>query len=220
MQDIITYVLPDKNIIIHKIVKTKIAKRCINSFVVTIFSFIIKTLLYSLFSFLILFDNMYIDFFTQCTISIILCSYDKKIQIIADYFDGDFYKITRFLVNNYSNENYRKWKNYLISFVLVILYFYFYFFEINSFLIRIYILQYALCYIFMEIKDNKKNIVSFFIKEQKSSEYIMVNKKKVLPNIPSEIDIVDKKKIFPNIPSEFDIVDNVKKSNSFEILDS
>jgi hypothetical protein len=213
MQDIVYYFLPDKNKIIHKIAKTKMAKRCINSFVVMIFSFTIKSILYSLFSFIILFDNLYIDFFTQCGISIVLCNYNEKIQYIADYFEEDFYKLTRFIVNNYSDENYKKWKNYLIGLLLIISYLYFYFFEINSFIIRIYILQYAMCYIFIEVKENKNifNIDNYLQKKYfildksiKKTDYIMIHKKK-MPQ---------------SISSEFDIVENIKKSNSFEILDS
>lgn len=211
MQDIMYNFLPDKNRIIHKIAKTKFAKKCINSFVVMIFTFIIKSILYSLLSFIILFDNLYIDFFTQCGISIALCNYNEKIQYFADYFEDDFYKLTRFLINNYSDENYKKWKNYFIGLSLIVLYLYFYFFEINSFIIRIYILQYAMCYIFIEIKENKNILKSFFEqkyyildKSIKGTNYVMINKKKKLQSVSSE----------------FDIVENIKKSNSFEILDS
>jgi hypothetical protein len=65
----------------------------------------------------------------------------------------------------------------------------------------------------MEIKDNKKIRLPSFFKKQKY--YILDKSIKGTDYI-----IVDKKKMLPNIPSEFDIVENIKKSNSFEILDS
>lgn len=214
MQNIILNFFPEKNKIIHKILKTKMSKRFINSFVVMILSFIFKSLLYSLLSFIILFDNLYIDFFTQCAISILLCSYEDKIQNIINYFYDDLYKITRFIINGYSDENYKKWKNYIIGIILGLLYFYFYLFEINSFIIRIYIMQYAFCYIFMEIKENKNEIIMKLKREKcfildksiRGTDYILVEKKKLPPNISSEFDLIT------------DV--NIKKNKSFEVLDN
>lgn len=214
MQDIILNLFPDRNKVIHKILKTKMSKRFINSFVVLLFSFIFKTLLYSLLSFIILFDNLYIDFFTQCAISIILCSYEEKIQYFVNYFYDDLYRITRFIINGYSDENYKKWKKYIIGLLLGLSYYYFYLFEINSFIIRIYIMQYAFCYIFMEIRENKNEIIMKIKREKcfildksiKETDYVLVEKRKIPPSISSEFDLI------PDI--------TIKKSNSFEVLDN
>lgn len=144
-------ILPNSNKVIYKLARTRYAKRAINSLFILTISSILRTVLYSLCAFFIVCDNILIDFTTQCIISITLCSYNRYIQYCIEFFYDDLYKVTRHVINNYSNENYHKWRNYITVITIITTYIYFYFIELNSYLIRIYILQYAVCYICLDI---------------------------------------------------------------------
>jgi hypothetical protein len=211
-------VIPDTNQLIHQLIKTRYAKRAINSFFVLILSFVIRTILYSILSLIIMFDNIYIDFTTQCVISIMLCTTNNYIQGFTEHFSDDLYKITRYIINNYSEENYRRWKNYITFSSLFSMFVYFCFVEINSFIIRIYIMQYAVCFFFFEIKENKRHYMRkiLSIKKEKKIYYITDND---VPN--TDFIIIDKKPIPQNASSEFDLVkrDELKKCQSeFELI--
>ncbi len=157
--DMYNLFLPDSNQMIYKLARTRIFKRSVNSLFVLIISLIIRSLLYTYFSIIIMFNNETLDFFTQCGISIMLCLNNNYIQGFVDRFSDDLYLIPRYIINNFSEENYRKWKLYSTFIVLGLLYVYFLFFEISSYLMRIYILQYALCFIFMDVAEKEDHYV-------------------------------------------------------------
>lgn len=224
-------VIPDQNQLIYQLIKTRYAKRAINSFIVLLLSFFIRVILYAILSFIILFDNLYIDFFTQCGISIALLMVNNYIQNFTEHFSDDLYKITRHLINNYSEENFRKWKNYVVGTLLSASFLYFYLVDINSQVIRIYILQYTFCFFFFDIKDNKYNIIrNKLIGEEKNkenkiylagrnvenSDFIIIEKKMLSENAPIEINDEtnndNKKKLkyeIKNNFNDFDIIEHI-----------
>lgn len=166
------YIFPQKREIVYKIIKTTYVKKILNSFVIFFISLIAKSTIYSLLSIIICFNNLFVDFFIQIFISLILCNYENSIYDKVYYYEEDIYRLTKYFVNNYSDENYKMWKNMFLFPTLFISYFYLYYVEINSFLLRIYILQYLFCYIIIELKN--KNIV-----------------KKVFPKNRSEFDMIE-----------------------------
>lgn len=223
-------VILDTNDIIYRIIKTSYVKRGINTVIMILISFILRTIIYSVFSFIFFFNNMYVDFVIQCMLSIILLIESNKFDTITNYFYDDTYKITKYFINNYTLDNYRKWKNYTTFFILLLCFLYFSLFEINSQIIRIYILQYALCYLFMDIKNNEKHIIrkkmQFY--NGKINNNVKINNdfkmnnniKKNNNNIKMNNDI----KMPKNISSEFDLIKDIKdikiqKNSSFEIID-
>jgi hypothetical protein len=225
IQNIFGVVLPDTNQLVYQIIKTRAAKRTINSAFIMILSFLIRTVLYSILSLIIMFDNIYVDFFTQCAISILLCSYSYYIQAFTERFDDDIYMITRNIINNFTVEKYKKWQKYVTITALTLSFVYFWFIEITSAMIRIYILQYAVCFFFFDVKENKDHYVRKILYSEKKEKNINKNKERVIitdKNIPNtEYVLVEKKKLQPSISSEFDLIksDELKKCKSeFELI--
>lgn len=182
------YFLPDKGLIIYKIFKTTMIKKMINTVFIQFISIILRQILYSLFSIIFIFNNVYIDFIFQCIISILLCLNNTYILTVTNYFYDDFYKITKYIVNNYSLYNYRKWKNILMGILLGISYITCIFVDVNSILLQKYILQYGLCYLFLDIIENKDNIVNIYYYKyiSKPEEYEKIN----IPSTKSELDFI------------------------------
>jgi hypothetical protein len=226
-QNMFGTVLPDTNQLIYQLIKTRAAKRTINSAFIMILSFLIRTILYSILALIIMFDNAYIDFFTQCAISILLCTYSYYIQAFTERFDDDFYIITRNVINNFSIEKYKKWQKYITIFILASSFIYFWFIEITSAMIRIYIMQYAVCFFFFDVKENKDHYVRKIIyseKKEKNKEKGK-NKEKIIitdTNIPNtDYVLIEKKKLSLSISSDFDLIkkDDLKKCQSeFELI--
>ncbi|ATZ80798.1 hypothetical protein BMW23_0752 [Bodo saltans virus] len=228
LEQISSYIFPDKNDIIFNICKTTKVKKILNSLLIIIIAIILRLLLYSIlsFAFTFVFNNDYIDFCVQCLLSIILCIYNPIIQDKLEYFEPQFYKLTRYVVNNYSNDKFKKWKTYAIFTSLFIGYMYFTFVDITSALIRLYLIQYAICYLFLEIYNNyhglkNMNIEIPYIRKKNiiNDDDIIIDKSMYEPGIDGFVDInvikidkgknIDNKKniLYTSISDEYIIVD-------------
>jgi len=233
LDTISNWLVPDQNQIIYKIIKTRYAKKTINSIFIILLGFLLRSIVYSLFAFIIFFDNDYVDFFVQCGISIFLCLKNKYIQNGIEYFEDDLYKTTRYIINNYSEEKFKKWKNIGVVSTLGILFFYFYLVEINSYIIRYYILQYAFCFFFVDISENEDHVCRKYLNKfvtQREKFIITTEDDRTTPL--KDFVVIDKVRISPlkakmvKIGSEFDLVedDEVKKilkrnNSSFEVVE-
>src|SRR5665647_66379 len=147
-------VIPDANNLLYRLCKTTYVKKTFNSGLIIILAFVFRTLIYAILSLIMVFNNVYIDFIVQCSLSIYLCTKNSGIQLIIEYFEPQLYAMTRYAINNYSNDNYNKWKNVSIFSTLILCYIYFMFVEINSALIRLYLLEYMVCYTYLDIYEN------------------------------------------------------------------
>lgn len=227
-------VIPERNDLIYRLVKTRLAKRFINTFIVIILSLLLRLLLYAVISFYIVFNNSYIDFFTQSGISILLYMVNNYIQKFTEHFSDDLYQMTRYLINNYSEENFIRWKNYTVASLLIAAFAYFWLVDINSQIILIYILQYAFCFFVFDVKDNENNLVRKMItynKDKDKEKEIEKTKEKVYlvnrddPN--TDFVIVDKTKTLPkdilnakNVNNQKNVKNEIKKSYSgFDIIE-
>jgi len=210
----------DQNNIAYEIVKMKYIKRIVNTSLICLIAIIIRIILYSILSLLITFGNIYIDFTMQIIISIFLCLKTKFIHDIVNIFNNDFYKCTKYIINNYSEQNYRYWKNYVIFCVLMLLYIYFSIVEITSNIIRIYIVQYMICYTYIDISENENHYLRNKLRELKytkpqnkvivvdrimsNNEFISIDKIDTL--LEKEFVLINDNHI-PRIKSEYDLID-------------
>jgi len=101
------------------------------------------------------FNNIYIDFWVQIFISVILVLKSGWIYQIVEKFDKEVYSLTRYIINNFTEDNYRRWKRNITFVICSYLLIYLSFVEINSNILRIYILQYMICYMMIEVIERK-----------------------------------------------------------------
>jgi hypothetical protein len=241
-------IVPDANNILYRICKTTYAKKIFNSIFIIFLSFILRTSLYTILSFIIVFNNIYIDFLIQCILSIYLCTKNQNLQIMVEYFEPQLYEITKYIVNNYSNDKYMKWKNIIVISTLFMCYVYFYLVEINSSLIRFYLLEYLVCYIYLDVYENtgssirkgivnyietqektnsliKKTFVFDFIKKainyEKDDDCVIIDKSIYENDITGFVDInkIDRK-IPYTVSLEFEKIIHVSMSEDFVTIDS
>jgi hypothetical protein len=215
LKSMINMVIPETNDILHRVVKTTYAKKAINSLLIILLTILFRSMIYFLISLMIIINNEYINFFTQCIISIILCMNNNYIQYAINKYDDDLYKITKYTINNWSEENYRKWRNYITFSILFLGFIYFSCVEINSNIIRIYILQYSLCHICIDVTENPNHTIRRIFSLKKKEKFYITEK-----NIPhTDCVLIDKRKIPPSISSEFDIVKENEDGTEFEVIE-
>ena len=141
--------------ILRSIVKTTYAKKSISSILLMLLTVIARLHIDAICGAIFNFNNIYIDFWVQIFISIILVIKSGWIYQMVEKFDREVYSLTRYLINNYSEDNYRRWKRNITFLVCIYLSIYFSVVEITSYVLRIYILQYVICYIIIEIIERK-----------------------------------------------------------------
>ena len=191
---------------IKKFMKTKFMKKKMNSVLIKIVSFIIRLHINSLLCYLINFDMFYLDFTIQIFISILTTVSDSLCFNILYLYNKKFYEITKYFINNYTEENIERWvRNIVLGinfyFMLIL-----YFVNINSKLLIIYSIQYLICFF----------LIDYFEKEKYISIYNFYNKLKIklrTKNINVEkidegyLNVIKEKVIKKNIEDDYEIID-------------
>jgi hypothetical protein len=208
--------IPDTSGLLYRLCKTTYAKKTVNSIFIVVLACLFRLMLYTLLSFIFIFDNVYVDFFVQCALSIYLCTKHDDIKLTIEYFEPQLYNVTKYIINNYSAEEFDKWKNITVLSSLMLCYSYFLLVEVNSSLIRFYLLEYIVCYAYLDMYENPKSTIRNFILNKlnnavDSQEFEKIDK------IPSDdflfvdlpVNKKNKKIKYKNhkIDSDYDIID-------------
>ncbi len=94
--------------------------------------------------------NPYADFFIQIVISIIIALCNNYIYNFTERYTREFTSITTYLINNYSIDNYYRWKRLIMlsacaySCLLLLLV------HLTNWILFVYIIQYACCFLIVE----------------------------------------------------------------------
>ena len=190
--------------LLKSIIATRYAKGKLTVLLMVIVTAILKLHLTSIVT-ILLSTNIYVDFFTQIIVSIIAVFQTNRIYKFVELYRPRFYAITRYIINNYTPERYRKWKRNVtlcICFYIILL---FSLFEITSKLVIMYTIQYMICYGIVDVIEQRKiekliknykdrpkrviyaefNVIDEFYKEPKEMKEInfFANKKETYTNI-------------------------------------
>ena len=141
--------------IIRSLVVTTFVKKKFNILFMMLNTIIIRTVI-SFILCCIFTYNLYIDFFLHSIISIIVVLNSHFIYDILKAREEKFYKITKYVVNNYTIENYRRWKRNIMLSISSILIVILLFSEITSNLLIYYIIQNLFTYGIIDIIEHKK----------------------------------------------------------------
>jgi len=135
--------------IFQQLLMTKFVQQKLTIILMSIFVNIIQMHLVTIVC-LILTFNPIVDFVLHTAISIIFTLNISFIYNITERYKVEFHNITQYLIANYSFENYRYWKRIIVcticAYACVILYKT----AITSWLLFIYIIQYAICFIVVD----------------------------------------------------------------------
>jgi hypothetical protein len=148
--------------ILRSLVKTTFAKKKLNILSLMIVTIIVRLHVDTLLGMILSTGNFYLDFWIQIFISVGLVIKCGWIYQIVERFDRDIYSVTRYLVNNYSDDNYRKWKRYVTFTICLYLIAYFSRVEVKSQVIKVHIIQYLICYVMIEVIERRYQMYGRF----------------------------------------------------------
>lgn len=97
-----------------------------------------------------------VDFILQIIISATLVLKSGWIYKIVEKYEHEAYRLSRHLINNYSVDNYRKWKRGVTLTICVYIIIYLSFTEVTSQMLIKQVIQYIICYFIVDFIENKK----------------------------------------------------------------
>lgn len=98
----------------------------------------------------------YVDFFTQIAVSTGMSLNMHYIYDITGRYEEEFHRLTQYIINNYSLENYMYWKKICVFTGSIYLAFVLLFVEVNNRLLAIYLAQYLISYLIIEQFENRR----------------------------------------------------------------
>jgi hypothetical protein len=191
-----------KKNIINKLIVSRFFKNKINLLLINFVSFIIRLHINSIMCYLLCPDINTKDFILQIIVSISTTLSGDFILYILNKCEDDFYKITRYFLNNYSEENLDKWKKILVVGVNIYLIGSLLFVSINSYLLIYYSVQFLVCFFILDSLKKKKwkyfqNIYNDYLNKPE-----IIQKYETLQIIDNHFDIELKKTGIPSLKIE------------------
>jgi len=141
--------------IFQQLITSDFIQRKLTSILVALVANIISLHVSSLLCLVLTTRMFYIDFIVQIVISIVISINVDFIYKIVIKWEEELHRITKYFIKNYTFENYKRWKRYIIitgcGYLCIIVYFA----ELSKPLIYTYILQYIICFIIIEQIETK-----------------------------------------------------------------
>lgn len=188
--------------IIKSLVVTTYVKKKFNILFMMLLTIILRNILCCLLCVIFTY-NLYVDFFLHSVISIVLILQSHIIYEVIKSKKTFFYKITKYAINNYTIDNYRRWKRNILLTLSAIGIVMLLFIELNSYLLIYYIFQNLFIYgivdviehdkigkLLKEMKDKPRN--KQFAKLQILEDYYIINDAEQL-NLIDETEIIHEK---------------------------
>ncbi len=143
--------------IIWSLLRTSFSKTTFCYILISINAVILRIHIDTIISYILKTQYEYINIITRMIVSSMLIIYSKIIFDIVNRYQPEFYKLIRFLINNYTEDNFKKWKLQLNIGICCYIYILTYIIELSSVNIRQMIIEYMLCYFLVEQYDKYIN---------------------------------------------------------------
>ena len=134
--------------LIGQLIVSRFFKNKINFVFINVVSLIIKLHLNSILCFIFCPDISFKDFWLQILVSIFVTFSGDYVLFHLNKYDDDFYKVTRYFLNNLTEDNFDKWKKLLVLGLNVYVIMILLFVSITSYLIIYYCVQYLVSSLF------------------------------------------------------------------------
>jgi hypothetical protein len=147
------------------------------TFIATIIRFHIISIICAIFTF-----NIYIDFFLHILLSILIIINSDIIYNILSKYQLEFYTFTKYYINNFNFENFKKWKKNIILASSIYIILILTQIEITSNLLIIYLIENLIIFLIVEKLENNyiKNIIKNY--KEKPKPIIFHNKVEIVEN--------------------------------------
>lgn len=167
--------------VLWSIAKTSFSKKAYCHILISLTSLIIRIHVDSIISFLLTTPYYYINFIIHIISSTFIVMNSKYIYDVVHRYEPEFYKLIKYLIENYTEKNYKKWKRKVNVYVCAYIYALTYVIEITNMTIRQIIIEYMICYFLLD--TYYKYMEGKFTPQNKEYDYNT-----------NEFDIIDDKK--------------------------
>lgn len=179
---------------INKFIVSRFFKNKINLLLINVISFVIRLHINSILCYILCPDISLKDFCLQVLVSILTTVSGDFVLYFLNKCDEDFYKITRYFLNNFSEDNLEKWKKIFviginIYFIGILL-----FVSITSYLLIYYSVQYLVCFFIIDYFKKEKWKYFQDIYRDYIEKPVIIKKFETLQIIDKHFDIELKKK--------------------------
>ena len=155
--------------IIWGILKSSFTKQTFCYLLLSLITVIFRTHIDAIIGYLFMTEYYYVNSLIRICISSVLLINTKYFYDIVERYKPDVYKVVRFLINNYTPKNFRRWKRKLTLTLCIYFYIITYITEINCYTIRLTIIEYVVCYGIVELFDKIKSGEIKLFKEKEFS---------------------------------------------------
>ena len=140
--------------ILNKVLSSRFIKKKLAHILIALTANFIKLQLINLLSFFFMCHPV-VDFVLPIVITTALSVYIDHFYYILEPYQEHFYRLARYLIDNYSVENYMYCKRIVITIILGYCLIIVSLVEINNRVIQLYILQYIVCFFIMDAYEQK-----------------------------------------------------------------
>lgn len=133
----------------QSLIRTRYSKRQFSLILTLIFVGLVKWYIKILFSFLVQIHPIF-DFVLQIAFAVFLAFKDHWIRNVVDRFKTEIYGLSRYLINNYSPENFKVWKRNTVLVICLYFIIHILLIEITKWILIEQILHFLVSYFFIE----------------------------------------------------------------------
>ena len=153
--------------VLWTLLKTSFTKNSFCYLLISLITIILRIHIDALLGIIFLTQYYILNFIIRNIISCFLVINSKYLYDVVVRYKPEIYDLVRYLINNYTPKNFKRWKRKVNLTICGYLYFITYYIEINNASIRQTIIEYILCYAIIELYDNymKGEIKIFNCKE-------------------------------------------------------
>jgi hypothetical protein len=193
------FVKKTKKKLIGKLIVSRFFKNKINFVFINVISLIIKLHLNSILCFIFCPDISFKDFWLQILVSIFVTFSGDYVLFHLNKYDDDFYKVTRYFLNNLTEDNFDKWKKLLVLGLNVYVIMILLFVSITSYLIIYYCIQYLVFFFILDYFKNKKYM--YFVRKYKEylNKPVIIKKYDTLKIIDEHFEKEGQKELMPKL---------------------
>lgn len=143
--------------VLWSIARTSFSKKAFCYLLIGLTSLTVRTHVDAMIAFLLNSPYWYLNFVIHIAVSSFLIINSKYFYDVVQRYEPEFYSLVRYLINNYTEQNFKRWKRkfnislciyaYLLTFIL----------DLSNNSIRMIIIEYMTCYFLLEIYEKYNN---------------------------------------------------------------
>ncbi len=143
--------------VLWTLLKSSFSKKSFCYLLISLTTLIIRSHIDGIMAYLLTTPFSFVNFFIRIFVSSFLIIKSKYIYDIVQRYEPEFYNLVRYLINNYNEKNFKRWKRNINLTMCVYIYFATFLINISNESIRQIIVEYIICYFLIESYENYIN---------------------------------------------------------------